>query len=157
MTEELLKKIEECNKANAEHIRALEIRNEILYEIEPIIRKNFKYSHSNFPGEKFGEYLDLCESTYTNNFWLFANQKNLESNKILSTIYCIRQHKYVKFFINQDYVNISGNDRGFDMIREEFINLCNHPHRDKLLQLLLTDRENADIALAILSNNENQK
>jgi hypothetical protein len=152
MTNELLKQIEECNTIIKESNRLREIGNEMTYELQSILKKNFKYYHTDYSGEKNEECIALGYDTYTNNFWLFVNPKNLESRKILSTIYCIKQHLYVNFYMNQNYITISQNDRGYDISRDDLIKLYNHSDRDELLELILSGTDNASNALQILNS-----
>jgi hypothetical protein len=151
MTDELLKRIEECNTIYKERDRLCEIGNEMTYELKPILEKKFKYYHAEYLGEKNEECIDLGYSTYTNDFWLFVNPKNLESGKILSTIHCIKQHLYVNFYMNQNYITISQNDRRYDISRDDLIKLYNHSDRDELLELILSGTDSAQIALQILN------
>ena len=151
MTDELLKRIEEYNIIDAEHNRLREVRNEMSYSLEFEMRKNFKYSFPNYSNKKSEVGFQLDSTVYTDDFWSIVTIEKIESND-LDYIIRNKENLHIGFLTHTESIaEISAKFGVYYISYDNLIKLCNHSDRDKLLELILSGADSAQIALEMLN------
>jgi hypothetical protein len=151
MTDELLKRIEEYNIIDAEQHRLREVRNVMLCSLAFEMRKNFKYSFPNYSNKKSEVGFQLDSYVYIDDFWSIVTIEKIESND-LDYIICNKENLHIGFLTHTESIaEISAKSGVYSISYDNLIKLYNHSDRDKLLELILSGADSAQIALQILN------